>query len=121
MKKILLIAAIATAVALPLSGCQQTAPAKSEAKAAPAKAAKSEAQKSFEAALAKAKSAQKAASKSNNEWRDTGKMIKAAEKAAKKGEYYRAKRMAMAAEKQGHLAVMQAKEQQSVGNPGYLY
>lgn len=122
MKKHLLTAAVSAALLLPLAGCQQTAPSKAEAKPAAAAApAKSEAQKSYEAALSKAKSALSAAKKVHNEWRDTGKLIKSAEAAAKKGEYYKAKRIAQAAETQSHLAVQQAKEQAGAGNPGYLY
>jgi len=110
MKKSLIIAAAAAAL-IALSGCQTQE----------SKPAKSAAQVTYEAALAKAKKAQKAANSLNNEWRDTGKILKKAESLAAKGDYAGATRQAAKAEAQGHDAVAQAQEQAGAGNPGYLY
>ena len=75
----------------------------------------------YEQALSTAKAAQKAASALKGEWRDTGKLLKKAAKAAKKGDYAKATKLAQKAELQGKAAEQQAKEQANVGNPGYLY
>jgi type II secretory pathway pseudopilin PulG len=74
-----------------------------------------------EAAIAAAKAAQKAAGAAGGEWRDTGKMIKDAEKAAAEGNFADAVKMASKAEAQGKLGKDQAMSQQGVGNPAYLY
>ena len=76
---------------------------------------------SAEQAIANAKAAEKAAAAAGNEWRDTGKMIKSAEKALAAGDSAKAEKLAAAAEFQGHAAEEQAKENQNAGNPGYLY
>lgn len=76
---------------------------------------------SAEAAIAAAKAAQKAAGAAGGEWRDTGKMIAAAEKALAEGNYGNAESMAKKAEAQGMLGKQQAVEQHNVGNPAYLY
>ncbi|TDY01740.1 DUF4398 domain-containing protein [Thiohalophilus thiocyanatoxydans] len=93
MKK---IAIMAMTAALTLAACA-TGPSMSEQDANNAiSAAKSE--------LNKAKNV-------NYAWRDTGKMIKAAEKAAKEGEYEKAVDLANEAEKQSELAQKQSREQ----------
>ncbi|MCB1803288.1 MAG: SoxXA-binding protein [Gammaproteobacteria bacterium] len=74
-----------------------------------------------EAAIAAAKAAQKAASAVNGEWRDTGKIIAEAEKAAAEGNFGSAMSLANKAESQGMIGKQQAMEQVGVGNPGYLY
>lgn len=74
-----------------------------------------------DAAIKAAKSAQASAAAVKWEWRDTGSMIKAAEKAAAGGDFAKAMKLANAAEQQGHNAVAQSKGQVGVGNPGYLY
>lgn len=74
-----------------------------------------------EAAIAAAKSAQKSANSAGGEWRDTGKMIKDAEKEAAAGNYGTAIELANKAEQQGVLGKQQAMNQKGVGNPGYLY
>lgn len=74
-----------------------------------------------EAAIAAAKAAQKAAAQVDGEWRDTGEMIEAAEKAAAEGNYGSAVDLAKKAEDQGHLGKEQALSQRNVGNPKYLY
>jgi hypothetical protein len=76
---------------------------------------------SAEAAIAAAKAAQKSAGAVGGEWRDTGKMIKKAEKAAADGNYADAEKLAMKAEAQGKLGKEQALGQKGTGNPGYLY
>jgi len=74
-----------------------------------------------DAAIAAEKSAQKAGAEVDGEWRDTGKMIEEAEKAAAEGNFASAVELAKAAEDQGHLGKEQAVSQQNVGNPKYLY
>lgn len=76
---------------------------------------------SAEAAIAAAKTSQKAANKVGGEWRDTGKIIKKAEKAAAEGNFGEAEKLAKKAEAQGKLGKEQALSQKGVGNPGYLY
>lgn len=113
MHKSLLIAA-AVASSLMLTACH-TQETKSAAMA------KSSDQMAYEKALMKAKGAQKSASKLKGEWRDTGKLIKKAEGAAKKGDYAKASKLAAKAEAQGHIAASQAKANANAGNPAYLY
>lgn len=74
-----------------------------------------------EAAIAAAKASQKAAGSVGGEWRDTGKIIKKAEKAAADGNYGDAEKLAKKAEAQGRLGKEQALSQKGVGNAGYLY
>jgi hypothetical protein len=74
-----------------------------------------------EKAIADAKTAISTAASANGEWRDSGKMVKAAEKAMAEGDFATAVKMAEKARMQGVLGVQQANEQASVGNPGYLY
>jgi len=119
MKNFLMMAALAVAL-VTLAGCGSSQ-SKTEAAAKSEAPAKSAAQLSYEAALGKAKSAQKAAGAMKNEWRDTGKLLKQADAAAKAGDYAKAEKLARKAELQGHAAVAQAKEQQGAGNPSYLY
>jgi len=64
-----------------------------------------------EAAIAAAKEAQKQANSVGGEWRDTGKMIKKAEKLLKEGKVKEAMKMAQEAEAQGMLGYMQATSQ----------
>lgn len=119
MNKILTLAIAGSCLALTACQTQQT-----QTQAAPAAAAATQTdpnQASYEAALADAKAAIAAAKAAGNEWRDSGKLIKSAEAAAAKGEFYKAKRIAMTAEAQGHDAVSQANENKNAGNPGYLY
>jgi len=62
-------------------------------------------------AIADAKDAQKQAQSVGGQWRDTGKMIKKAEKLLKAGKTMEAEKMARAAEAQGMLGYMQATSQ----------
>ena len=73
------------------------------------------------AAIAAAVAAQKEAAAVNGEWRDTGKIIKDAEKAAADGDFATAVKLAKKAEDQGKLGKEQAMGQVGVGNPSYLY
>jgi hypothetical protein len=68
---------------------------------------------SAEQAIAAAKDARKQAISVGGEWRDTGKMIKKAEKLLKEGKAEEAKKVAEAAEAQGMLGFMQATSQTS--------
>ena len=66
---------------------------------------------SAEAAIAAAKDAQKQANSVGGEWRDTGKMIKKAEKLLKEGKAEEAAKLAREAEAQGMLGYIQATSQ----------
>ncbi len=66
---------------------------------------------SAEASIAAAKAAQKQARSVGGEWRDTGKMIKKAEKLLKEGKAKEAAKIAQEAEAQGMLGYMQATSQ----------
>ncbi|MCG6965909.1 MAG: hypothetical protein LJE59_05325 [Chromatiaceae bacterium] len=74
-----------------------------------------------EAAIGAAKAAQKEAAAVGGEWRDTGDMIGAAEKAAEEGNFGNAVELAKKAEAQGMLGKEQAASQINAGNPKYLY
>lgn len=78
-------------------------------------------QMDFDKAYAAAEAARKAAAEMKNEWRDTGKLLKKAQEAAKAGDFDKAIKLAKAAEFQGKMAVEQAKAQAGIGNPDYLY
>ena len=71
-------------------------------------------EKSFDAAYEAAEAARKEAASVNYEWRDTGKMLKQAKKAADKGDYETAEKLANKAKMQGEMAVAQAKEQEQL-------
>lgn len=74
----------------------------------------------FTEALAAAKAAEKGAAEVNSEWRDTGKLIKKAEAAAKAGDYGKAIDLANEARRQGYLGHKQALDQRDVRLPSYL-
>ena len=75
----------------------------------------------YEKALAAAKDAIATAAAAKGEWRDTGKILSAAEEAAKAGDYDKAVTLTEEARMQGILGAQQANEQANVGNPDYLY
>lgn len=75
----------------------------------------------YKDAVAAAKSAIAAANAVGGEWRDTGIILAAAEKAAAAGDFDRAVKLANEAEFQGLAGTEQAKQQADVGNPSYLY
>lgn len=64
-----------------------------------------------EDAIADAKEAQKQAQSVGGQWRDTGKMIKKAEKLLKEGKTAEAEKLAREAEAQGMLGYMQSTSQ----------
>lgn len=65
-----------------------------------------------ERAIAAAKKAQQQAGSVGGEWRDTGKLIKKAEKLLKEGKAEEAQKIAEEAEAQGMLGYMQATSQE---------
>lgn len=65
----------------------------------------------YQQAIADAKISLKRAHNAANEWRDTGKIIKESEKAAKSGDFITATQLANKARQQGELALLQAHEQ----------
>lgn len=69
----------------------------------------------YQAALAAAKASLKAARAMQYEWRDSGKILKKAEKAAESGHFSSAQALALKAKRQGELAVAQAESQQNAG------
>lgn len=69
----------------------------------------------YQEALADAKVAVQKASKVNYEWRDTGKILKKAEAAAKAGDFDKAVELANRAERQGELAFAQYHQQRNAG------
>ena len=67
----------------------------------------------FDAAYEAGSAARKAAAKVGFEWRDTRKLLRQARKLAEKGEYAKAVEFAHRARRQGELAVLQAREQET--------
>ncbi len=123
MKKVLFVAALAALIA-GISGCNtQTAKADAPAKAETAVAAapSGSGQAGYDAAVAAAKAEIKKASSAGGEWRDTGKLMKKADKAASKGDFDKAIKLADKARVQAVLGQEQAASQVNAGNPGYLY
>ena len=78
-------------------------------------------QADFDKAYAAATAAVKKAAAMKNEWRDSGKLLKKAQKAAKAGDFAKAIKLAKAAEFQGRMAQEQALANANAGNPDYLY
>lgn len=72
-------------------------------------------QQEANSAISAAKSELKKAASINYAWRDTGKMIKAAEKAAKEGNYDKAVSLANEARKQSEIAQVQHSEEKGAG------
>lgn len=75
----------------------------------------------FDKAYAAAEASVKQAAAMKNEWRDTGKIMKAAKEAAAAGDFAKAITLAQSAEFQGQAAQAQASAETNAGNPGYLY
>lgn len=67
-----------------------------------------------------ADAARKKAASVDGEWRDTGKIIKKAQKALDSGKITDAMKLASAAHKQGVLGYQQAMDQQTISLPSYL-
>lgn len=76
----------------------------------------------YEKAASAADSARKAANAVDGEWRDVGKILKKADKAAKKNNYKKAIELAKKAEMQSKLGQMQAKAEAARNpvHPSYL-
>lgn len=74
----------------------------------------------FAAAVEKADTSRKKAASVGGEWRDTGKLIKQAKAAAKKGDYKKALELANTAYRQGELGYRQAMDQKGAGFPPYM-
>ena len=111
MKNVLIAGAIAAT--LTLAGCHSSAPKKPYAQAPEPE------KRSALAAIATAKDANKAAK--GSQWRDTGKIIKAAEKLVAEGKFAAAQSEAIKAYYQAKTAQSQAKSQAGTGNPSYIY
>ncbi|MGB5201629.1 MAG: hypothetical protein WBR56_17195 [Sedimenticolaceae bacterium] len=114
MTKIVWLAALIM-LGLVLSGCAQQ---ETKSSAAPAP---SDPAAAYEMAMADANAAQKKAASVGGEWRDTGKLMKEAQEAAKAGDYAKAKALADKATFQYKAGYEQAQSQKNVGNPRYLY
>ena len=71
-------------------------------------------------AIAAAEAARDKAASVGGEWRDTGKMIKSAQAAAKKGDFAAAVKTADKARRQGELGYEQAVSQKELKMPSYL-
>ena len=67
----------------------------------------------FKAAYKAGNAARKAAAKVGFEWRDTRRLLRRARRLAKKGKYEEAIELANQAKRQGELALLQAKEQET--------
>ncbi len=65
--------------------------------------------------ISEAKAELKKARAAGFEWRDSGKMLKKAEKASKAGDYAKAEKLIAKARKQAKMAMMQAKAQMHAG------
>lgn len=105
-----------------LGGCQQQTTRSAEPKAATTAAMPAASgNAAYDQALSAAKASLKEAASYGGEWRDAGKMLKQAEKAAAAGDYAKAIKLANTVKFQGEAGKQQAMEQANVGNPGYLY
>ena len=71
-------------------------------------------------AIADADAARKQAASVKGEWRDTGKIIKSAKKAADAGKYDEALKLAKKAQHQGEMGYEQAVSQAELRMPAYL-
>lgn len=76
---------------------------------------KSASPEDYNQALADAKTAIAKAQKVNYVWRDTGKILKKAEEAAKAGDYDKATSLANQAKRQGELAYIQHEREKNAG------
>ncbi len=69
----------------------------------------------YDTAKSEAKAAQKKAASVGGEWRDTGKILKQADKAAAAGDTAKAVKLANKAKKQGEMGYQQAMDQANAG------
>lgn len=114
MKTHLAIALFFT-ITLSLNACTTTNEIASNVKAKAASVVSTKTTPEATAAIAAAKSAQKKAASIGGEWRDTGKLIKKAEKAAKSGKSNEAITFAKKASQQGAWGYEQAMAQKNAG------
>ena len=120
MNKLIIVTALAIALTA-LSGCtKQTTKTDTAAEAAASTAPAGSDQQAYEMALAAAKAEIKKASAVGGEWRDTGKIMKKAEKAAAEGNYGTATKLAEKAKFQAIKGQEQAASQVYGGNPADL-
>ena len=78
-------------------------------------AGSSDAESAYMQAMSEAKKSLNDAHKLNNVWRDSGKILKKADEAAKKGDFETATKLALKAKRQGELAIKQAVSQKNAG------
>lgn len=100
---------------LSLAACTSAPVQKAQQEDAPKAVVVGEEQGEFEALHAAAKQTLKAANAVGYQWRDSGKILKKAEKAAASGDFKKAAKLANQAREQGELALAQAKEQANAG------
>ena len=108
MKRKLSIVALAAVCAFTISACQAGSSKSSGGKAG------------YDASVAAANSAIAKAKSVDGLWRDTGKLMKGAGKAAKAGDYAKATKMVKIAEFQANTGVAQADSQKNVGTPSWM-
>ena len=72
-------------------------------------------QEDYNQAVVDAKAAIKKAKSARYEWRDSGKILKQAEKAAKAGDFNKAVKLANKAMRQGQYALAQSEQQKNAG------
>lgn len=100
---------------LSLVACTSAPVQKAQQEGAPKAVVVGEEQGEFEAMYAATKQTLKMANKAGYQWRDSGKILKKAEKAAAAGDYKKAERLANQAREQGEFALAQAKDQADAG------
>ena len=104
---------LALSFALGATGCAGTGEQKATAQAQSSKAAE------FERVYKEAVAARKKAASVGFEWRDIGKFLKKAKKAAAKGDYDKAIKLARKAKMQGELGYQQYLSQRDAGPEKY--
>jgi len=100
-----LYAALVLAFTL-LSGCASNGSSEGSVEATKA---------NYNSALAEANKSLKAAAQANYVWRDSGKILKKADKAAKNGDFKTAIKLANKAKRQGDMALAQSKTEANAG------
>ncbi len=111
MKHAKIYAAVVLASAL-LTGCASYSDSDSATSSSSGSAATEE---NYTAAVAEAKKAINTAKRANYVWRDSGKILQKAAKAAKKGDFKTAIKLANKAKRQGDMALAQSKSQANAG------
>ncbi|VAW56608.1 hypothetical protein MNBD_GAMMA07-812 [hydrothermal vent metagenome] len=112
MKHAKIYAAVVLASVL-LAGCASYSDSDNAATASTSSS--SATKETYNAAVADAKKAINTAKRANYVWRDSGKILKKAAKAAGKGDYKAATKLANKAKRQGEMALAQSKSQASAG------